>query len=63
MFSRVEYSEWHTLFPKIGFALFFLAFAIIVWRVLRTPKSEMDRSSALPLEEDETNGNLEDRST
>ena len=55
MFSRIEYSEWHTLFPKIGFALFVLAFGIVVWRILRTPKSELDRSSSMPLEDDYEN--------
>jgi len=50
MFSRVEYSEWHTFFPKLGFALFFLAFLLIVWRALKTPKSDLERSGSMPLD-------------
>lgn len=53
MFQRVEYTEWHTLFPKIGFALFALAFIAVVWRILRTPKSELDRSSSMPLDDND----------
>ena len=52
MYSRVEYSEWLTLFPQIGFALFFGAFAIIVWRALRTPKSKLSKASRMPLSDD-----------
>ena len=52
MFSRIDFSEWHTLFPKIGFALFALAFAIIVWKALKMSKSDQDKASQLPLEED-----------
>ncbi len=52
MFQRVEYTEWHTLFPKIGFALFALAFIAVVWRILRASRSEMDRASAMPLEDE-----------
>lgn len=51
MFQRVEYTEWHTLFPKIGFALFFLAFGIIVWKTLRMGKGESDKASRMPLDD------------
>lgn len=51
MFQRIEYSEWHTLFPKIGFALFFLAFVVIVWKAVKMKKGESDRASRMPLED------------
>lgn len=52
MLSRVEYSEWLTLFPKLGFALFAAAFCVIFWRAMRMPKSKMDEASRMPLEND-----------
>ena len=52
MLSRVEYSEWLTLFPKVGFALFATAFCIVVWRALRMPKSKLVKASRMPLEND-----------
>ncbi|MDQ8203613.1 hypothetical protein [Pelagicoccus sp. SDUM812003] len=51
MFQRVEYSEWHTLFPKIGFLLFFLAFVVIVWKAAKMKKGDRDRSSRMPLDD------------
>ena len=51
MFQRIEFTEWHTMFPKIGFALFFAAFAVIVWKATKMRKGESDRSSRLPLED------------
>lgn len=51
MFQRIEYTEWHTLFPKIGFALFFIAFGIIVWKALRMGKSESEKASRMPLDD------------
>ncbi|MCH6257258.1 hypothetical protein MLD52_11925 [Puniceicoccaceae bacterium K14] len=52
MWGRIDYSEWQTLFPKIGFALFALAFAAIVWRALRMKTSEAEKSRNLPLQDD-----------
>ncbi len=51
MFQRVEYTDWHTLFPKIGFALFFLAFAVVVWKTARMSKGDVTRSSKMPLDD------------
>lgn len=51
MFQRVEYSEWHTLFPKIGFALFFLAFIVVVWRACKMSKRDRDKASRMPLDD------------
>lgn len=51
MFQRVEYTEWHTLFPKIGFALFFLAFGIILWKALRISKGDSSKASRMPLDD------------
>lgn len=52
MFQRVEYTEWHTLFPKVGFTLFALAFVIVVWKALRMKKSDRNRASRMPLDEE-----------
>ena len=51
MFQRVEYTEWHTLFPKIGFVLFFLAFGVIVWKALKMSKGERSKASRMPLDD------------
>lgn len=53
MFQRIEYSEWHTLFPKIGFVLFALAFLIIAWRAWRMQKPEQSKASRMPLDDDD----------
>ncbi|MBC2604600.1 hypothetical protein [Pelagicoccus albus] len=51
MFQRVEYTELQTLFPKIGFVLFFLAFAIIVWKAVKMEKGESSKASRMPLDD------------
>lgn len=51
MFQRVELTEWLTLFPKIGFVLFFLAFGIIVWKALKMGKGESSKASRMPLDD------------
>ncbi|MBK1879282.1 hypothetical protein [Pelagicoccus mobilis] len=51
MFQRVEYTEWHTLFPQIGFVLFFLAFGVIVWKALKMGKGERNKASRMPLDD------------
>lgn len=51
MLQRVAYTDWHTMFPKIGFALFFIAFVMIVWKAAKMRKSDSDRSSRLPLDD------------
>jgi len=52
MWKRIEYLEWQTLLPQIGFALFALAFAIIIWRTFRIKKQDLDKASNMPLEND-----------
>lgn len=52
MWGRIEYTEWQTIFPMIGFALFALAFVAIVWRAFKMKPSESERSSNLPLQDD-----------
>ena len=44
--------EWQTLLPQIGFVLFAMAFAIIVWRVFKIKKTDLERVSNMPLEKD-----------
>jgi len=39
-------------YPIIGLVLFLVAFAIIVWGVLKTPKSMIQHQAHLPLEDD-----------
>lgn len=51
MLQRVEYTEWHLFFPKLGFALFFIAFVVIVWRASRLRKDDSERVSRLPLDD------------
>ena len=51
MFQRVEYSEWLSIFPKIGFVLFFVAFGFIVWRALRMEPRERERRGRMPLDD------------
>ena len=51
MLQRIEYSDWHTLFPKVGIALFLIAFAIIVWKAARMKPKDSDRASRMPLDD------------
>ncbi len=52
MLQRVAYTDWHLLFPKIGIALFLIAFGIIVWKALSMEKRDSDRASRLPLDDE-----------
>lgn len=52
MLQRVEYTEWHLLFPTIGFALFFIAFSVIVWKAVKMKKGDIDRASRMPLDDE-----------
>ncbi len=51
MLQRVEYTEWHMLFPKVGMALFFLAFIVIVWKAVKMKKIDSDKASRMPLDD------------
>lgn len=52
MWKRIEYMDWQTLLPQIGFALFALAFLAVVWKVFRTKRQDFDKMSRMPLDED-----------
>ena len=52
MWKRIEYMEWQTLLPQIGFTLFAIAFVVIVWRVFKIKKKDLERVSHMPLEDD-----------
>jgi len=52
MWKRIEYMDWQTLLPQIGFVLFALAFIIVVWRVFRMSEKDLDKSRNMPLEDD-----------
>lgn len=54
MFQRVALENWHEIVPYICFALVAGVFLVIVIRAVRMKKSEIDRISALPLQDDET---------
>lgn len=40
------------LYPIIAMIFFLAAFGIILWGVVRTPKSESERQANIPLQED-----------
>jgi cbb3-type cytochrome oxidase subunit 3 len=44
--------EWQTLLPQIGFTLFAIAFAVVVWRVFNINKQDLERVSRMPLNDD-----------
>lgn len=52
MWNRIEYMEWQTLLPQIGFVLFATAFLIIVWRVFKIKGKDLEKASHMPLERD-----------
>ena len=52
MWKRIEYMDWQTLLPQIGFVLFALAFIIVVWRVFKMREQDLDKSRNMPLEDD-----------
>lgn len=55
MWKRIEYMDWQTLLPQIGFILFAIAFLVVVWQVFKISKQDLDRTSRLPLEDDHKN--------
>tara|TARA_B110000037_G_C16772119_1_gene363823 strand:- start:271 stop:429 length:159 start_codon:yes stop_codon:yes gene_type:complete len=52
MWKRIPYTEWQTLFPIMGFVLFFGAFVAIVWMAVKMKSEDSDRSSRMPLQDD-----------
>ena len=53
MFRRVSLENWHEWVPYICFALVAGVFLVIVIRAICMKKSEVERISALPLQDDE----------
>jgi cbb3-type cytochrome oxidase subunit 3 len=51
MFQRIEYTEWHALFPKVGFALFFISFGLVLWKAYSMRPRERARASRMPLDD------------
>lgn len=64
MFKRVILESWHDYIPYVCFALIAGAFLAIVIRAMLMKKSEVDRISRLPLDENskatEPNSSKED---
>ncbi|MCB1123219.1 MAG: hypothetical protein KJT03_16815 [Verrucomicrobiae bacterium] len=54
MWKRIEYMEWQTLLPQIGFVLFAIAFLLIVWQVFKISRKDLDQVSHMPLDEETT---------
>jgi hypothetical protein len=52
MWKRIEYMDWQTLLPQIGFVIFAIAFLIVVWRVFKISKQDLERTRRLPLEDE-----------
>lgn len=52
MWKRIEYMDWQTLLPQIGFVLFAFAFLIVVCRVFKMRVQDLDKSRNMPLEDD-----------
>lgn len=51
MFQRIEYTEWLTLFPKVGFALFFISFGLVLWKAYNMLPRDSARASRMPLDD------------
>ena len=41
-----------SIYPQIGLVLFLVAFAAVVWKVLRSEKQENQRRASMPLDRD-----------
>ena len=54
MFQRVAYEDWQTIFPAIGFAIFFIVFVGGTLRILFKKQSSVTKLENLPLEEEGT---------
>jgi len=52
MFQRVAYEGWQTLFPVIGFTIFFVVFVGGTLRILFKKQSSITKLENLPLEEE-----------
>jgi hypothetical protein len=52
MFQRVAYEGWQTIFPIIGFTIFFVVFVGGILRILFKKKSSVTKLENLPFEEE-----------
>jgi hypothetical protein len=50
IFHRIQWEQWHLVFPIIAFFLIFSVFLLVVYRILRTSNENLDHLSTLPLE-------------
>ena len=53
IFHRIQWEQWHLVFPTIAFFLIFSVFLLVVYRIMRTPQSKLDHLESLPLENEE----------
>lgn len=52
MFRRLLVDNWQTALTIVSFAIFFVTFAAVLIRTLRTPRKQIARIENLPLEDD-----------
>ena len=50
IFHRIQWEQWHLVFPIIAFFLIFSVFLLVVFRIWRTPQRNLEHLSSLPLE-------------
>jgi len=53
MFKRILHDDWTSVVPIIAFVLTFTFFVVIIVRSMRMKKSERERLSSLPLDDDQ----------
>lgn len=63
IFHRIQWEQWHMIFPIIAFFLIFSVFLLVVFRILRTPNANLDRLSSLPLETEKLSNESRTQST
>ncbi len=52
MFERIQYEDWHVVFPIVAFVVAAVFFTFMSWRALRMKRPQVDRLARLPLDED-----------
>jgi len=50
IFQRIQWEQWHLVFPMIAFFLIFSVFLLVVYRIMHTPQHKLDHLETLPLE-------------
>ena len=56
IFHRIQWEQWHLIFPTIAFFLIFSVFLLVVYRIMRTPQHKLERLSCLPLDNEYSKG-------